>query len=229
MMKLVLAIVQDQDAGLLCDRLTSRGFRATRINSVGGFLRRGNVTVLVGIEEERIEEVISVVRDTCKTRRTFINIAPGMAGTGDTAMIYAQPIEVEIGGASIFVLPVRRFVHLQGGATAPATDQSWPVPAIGPNPMSLVLAIVQNEDADPVTDALLAGGYRLTRIPTAGGFLRRGNATLLIGIEDEKVDAVLKSIQDNCKPRPEASPAGSGIPMYSATVFVLETTAFARV
>lgn len=88
--------------------------------------------------------------------------------------------------------------------------------------MNLILAILANEDADPVAGGLLAAGYRLTRLNTAGGFLRRGNVTLLIGVEPDKVDDVLRIIQANCRLRIEARPASEGMPMYSATVFVLE-------
>ena len=95
--------------------------------------------------------------------------------------------------------------------------------------MNLVLAIVQNEDADPVTQALLAAGHRVTRINTAGAFLRRGNATLLVGVEAEKVDDVLRLIQANCRLRAEASSPDSGMPMYSATVFVLESSHFVQI
>ena len=95
--------------------------------------------------------------------------------------------------------------------------------------MNLVLAIVQNEDADSVIQALLAAGYRVTRINTAGAFLRRGNATLLIGVENDKVDDVLRLVHANCRLREEVSQPDSGTPMYSATVFVLEASRFVHI
>jgi len=94
--------------------------------------------------------------------------------------------------------------------------------------MNLLLAIVQNEDADPVAGGLVAAGYRVTRLNTAGGFFRRGNVTLLIGVDAEKVDDVLKIIQANCRARAEARPVESGMPSYGATVFVLDTSRFVR-
>jgi len=231
MMQLLLSVVQAEDAGFLCERLNARGFRLTRINTVGGFLRRGNVTVLVGVDEEQVPEVLAVIGETCHTRRTFINGAALGAAAGEPTMLHVYPIEVEVGGATTFAFPVRRLVRLQGGASLPATDQAWPSHTVaeGGHPMRLILSIVQNEDADSVTDALIAAGYRATRIATAGGFLRRGNATLLIGVEDDKVDDVLKVIQTSCKPRTEPNPSASGMPMYSATVFVLEASGFWRV
>jgi uncharacterized protein YaaQ len=154
-----------------------------------------------------------------------------------------------VSGATVFSIPVSRYLRLQGGAAPALADEKHPhspqvaaadVPASrsskeevpqpkGAREMNLVLAIVQSEDADAVVGALLATGYRLTRINTAGGFLRRGNATLLIGVEPEKVDDVLQVIQANCRLRTEPRPPEAGIPMYGATVFVLEAARFVRV
>ena len=94
--------------------------------------------------------------------------------------------------------------------------------------MNLILAIMQNEDADPVSGGLLAAGYRVTKLNTAGGFFRRGNVTLLIGVEAEKVDDALKIVQANCRTRAEARPVESGMPSYGATVFVLDAEQFVR-
>lgn len=94
--------------------------------------------------------------------------------------------------------------------------------------MNLIIAIVHSDHAEAVTRALLDAGRRLTRINTAGGFLRRGNATLLIGVEEDQVDAVLGLIQDNCPLQTESNPVGAGIPMYGATVFVLDSAKFAH-
>jgi uncharacterized protein YaaQ len=92
----------------------------------------------------------------------------------------------------------------------------------------LVVAIVQKENADAVVNAVMDAGYRLTRIDTAGGFLRRGNATLLIGVEASRLNDVLGLIQVNCRPRTEPAPIQEGMPMYGATVFVLDASHFLR-
>jgi len=63
--KLVVAIVQDKDAAKAVDELVSRGFGATRINTAGGFFRRGNATILTGVEDKDTQQVIQIVRDTC--------------------------------------------------------------------------------------------------------------------------------------------------------------------
>lgn len=64
-MKLVIAIVRDVDAGPVVERLVTEGYRVTRIASTGGFLRRGNVTLLIGVETDRVEGVIALLRETC--------------------------------------------------------------------------------------------------------------------------------------------------------------------
>jgi uncharacterized protein YaaQ len=230
-MQLLLAIVQDQDASNLSDALLGRGFRLTRINTVGGFLRAGNVTVLMAVEDGQVAEALAVIAATCRTRRSFMNAA-GIGGMdGGPAMLAVHPIEVEIGGATVFTFPVRRLCRLKGGPASPDVDQCWPADAraTGGILMQLVLGIVHSDAADTVTDALVAAGYRVTRISTAGGFLRRSNATLLVGVEEEKVDDVVKVIHDNCQLRAEPAPAVSGTPAYCATVFVLDASSYQHI
>ena len=64
-MKLIIAIVRDLDAGPVIEQLVTHGHRVTRVASTGGFLRRGNVTLLIGAEEHHVEPVIDILRDTC--------------------------------------------------------------------------------------------------------------------------------------------------------------------
>ena len=95
--------------------------------------------------------------------------------------------------------------------------------------MNLVLAFIQNEDVDQVTRALLDAGHRVTRINTAGAFLRRGNVTLLIGVEEPKVDEVIGLIEGNVQARRDASASSAGESATSATIFVLEASRALRV
>jgi uncharacterized protein YaaQ len=94
--------------------------------------------------------------------------------------------------------------------------------------MKLMVAIVHADDADVVIRALLEAGHRLTRINTTGGFLRRGNATLLIGVEAHQVDEVLGLMQAACRPPAAARPIEKGLPEYAANVFVLDAPRFVR-
>jgi len=64
-MKLIIAIVHDIDAGAVIDKLVTHGHRVTRVASTGGFLRRGNVTLLIGAEEPQVQPTIDMLRDTC--------------------------------------------------------------------------------------------------------------------------------------------------------------------
>ncbi|MGD0174123.1 MAG: cyclic-di-AMP receptor [Anaerolineales bacterium] len=64
-MKLIIAVIRDVDDSPLTERLTRDGFRFTRMASTGGFLRKGNVTLLIGLPEEKIEEVTEIFRQTC--------------------------------------------------------------------------------------------------------------------------------------------------------------------
>lgn len=229
-MQLLVTIVQDEDADVLLDRFVEQGLRATRINTVGSFLVRGNATILLGVEDDQVEKTVATIRRTCRTRRVYMSPMPPVAEPTHISMV--TPLEVEIGGAAIFSLPVKRMVRLQGGeveptavARQPATDDT----SKEGSRVNLMLSIVQNEDAGPVTQGLLDAGYRVTRINTAGGFLRRGNATLLIGVEEEQVDDVLQIIRTKCRPRSEENPPGTGMPAYSATVFVLDTSRFVHI
>lgn len=229
-MQLLLAIVQAEDADLLVERLIAQEHRVTRINSVGSFLMRGNATLLLGVDDERVEAVLATMRTICRTRTAFINAVPPVEAIA-AALPTLMPLEVLVGGAVVFSLPVKRLLRLQGGAAPPTADQQHP-PIVSTTDesdrkegahMNLMLAILQNGDADLVVGGLLAAGYRLTRLNTAGGFLRRGNVTLLIGVEARQVDDVLRIIQANIPLRTEARPAAEGMPMYSATVFVLDS------
>jgi uncharacterized protein YaaQ len=106
-MKLVLAVVQAEDAGGLLTRLTERGFRATRIKTAGGFLRETNATIFLGVEDHQVETALQVIRENCITRRQHLNPVPPVMEPGELFLPY--PIEVDVGGATIFVLDVARF------------------------------------------------------------------------------------------------------------------------
>jgi uncharacterized protein YaaQ len=225
----MLAIVQSEDADLLTKRLNSAGFELTRLNTVGGFLASGNVSLLAAVEDDQIETVLDVIRRTCHTRKRFINPLPAGAEPAHLALAApAYPLEVQVGGATVFCFPIKRFVRLER-AVSPADAQPSPPTQSdrGAQFMNLVLSIVQNEDAEPVTRSLLAAGHRVTRINTAGGFLRRGNVTLLIGVDEAQVDDVLRIIGANCRPQPQ--PAPTETPAHGATAFVLEASRFVHV
>jgi uncharacterized protein YaaQ len=94
--------------------------------------------------------------------------------------------------------------------------------------MKLIIAVVQNEDADSVVDALLDARFRATRLASTGGFLRRGNTTIMLGVEDDQVETVLDVIKQNTHPRPVDHPGGDQVHSGAATVFVLELEQYER-
>jgi uncharacterized protein YaaQ len=101
-MKLMFAVVQNQDAGVLVAALAEEQFRVTRISSQGGFLREGNVTLMLIVEGELVDRVIQVVRDHCSTRTRYISPMPPVAESGE--FYPPAPLEVQVGGATIFVV-----------------------------------------------------------------------------------------------------------------------------
>jgi uncharacterized protein YaaQ len=90
--------------------------------------------------------------------------------------------------------------------------------------MKLVIAIVPEKHSNEILDALMKAQYRATLVSTTGGFLRKGNATLLIGVESEKVDDVLQRIKDVCA----AIPARDALEEVYATIFMLDVEQYKR-
>ena len=109
-MKMVVAIVHSEDAGILVNALLEREFRATRLHSSGGFLKQSNATVMLGVEDSEVDEVLGIVRENCHSRSQIVNPMPPIMEPGEFFMPY--PLEVEVGGATVFVLPVERFERL---------------------------------------------------------------------------------------------------------------------
>ncbi|KRM54262.1 hypothetical protein FC18_GL000481 [Lacticaseibacillus sharpeae JCM 1186 = DSM 20505] len=108
-MKLVLAIVQDQDAARLSAAFVDNNVRATKLSSTGGFLRAGNSTYIVGVDDKRVQEVLDIIKRNCESREEYTTppLISVDAAAGDSAAV--RPIEVRVGGATVFVMPVDSF------------------------------------------------------------------------------------------------------------------------
>ena len=106
-MKLVFAIVHNDDAGQLTNKLRENNFQFTQISTTGGFLREGNATILIGVEPEKLDDALRVIKTNCKTRTQFVNPMPPVMEPGE--LYLAQPVEVQVGGATVFVVNVDRF------------------------------------------------------------------------------------------------------------------------
>ena len=107
-MKLIFAIVNKDDSGSVSSALTRAGFSVTKLATTGGFLMAGNTTFLVGTEDEKVDEVIGIIGAHSKKRTQMV---PSSASYG-VGMYTSFPVEVQVGGATIFVLPVDRFEKL---------------------------------------------------------------------------------------------------------------------
>lgn len=106
-MKLVIAVVQGKDVDELLVGLVQKGFRATQVNSSGGFLRESNVTLFIGVEDAGVAEVQEIIRANCHSRTHFVNPLMPIVEPGE-AMI-STPVEVPVGGATVFVVGIQRF------------------------------------------------------------------------------------------------------------------------
>jgi len=87
--------------------------------------------------------------------------------------------------------------------------------------MKLIIAIVRDIDDSAVINQLISNNYRVTRMASTGGFLRRGNVTLLIGVDADQVDKVIDLIKNTCR-QPESGE-------HKATVFIVDAPQFEQV
>jgi len=104
-MKMVLAVIDKDDSHDVISNLSKKGFSITRLSTTGGFLRAGNVTLLVGVEDERTPEVIEIIKEHSRSRSQQI---PTIIGN-EASYLSPMPVEVSVGGATIFVLNVEQF------------------------------------------------------------------------------------------------------------------------
>lgn len=107
-MKLVMAIVNSDDAQSVIKKLTKAGFQVTRLATTGGFLMVGNVTIIMGVDEGKVDEAIEVIRNHSKCRSQVVP-ASSVMGMGIST---AFPLEVTVGGATVFVMDVEKYEKL---------------------------------------------------------------------------------------------------------------------
>jgi uncharacterized protein YaaQ len=105
-MKLIISIVHSDDADTLVRALQQKGYRSTRISTTGGFLREGNATILIGTEAEKVDEILGIIQENCHARTQFVSPLPPVAEAGE--LYIPRPVEVQVGGAIVFVLDVER-------------------------------------------------------------------------------------------------------------------------
>lgn len=106
-MKLIIAIVQDEDASRLVSALMNDGYGVTKLATTGGFLMAGNTTFLVGTDDSRVDEIISIIEKHSKKRTQMVP-----SSTYGTSTYASFPVEVTVGGATVFVTDIERYEKL---------------------------------------------------------------------------------------------------------------------
>jgi len=106
-MKLIITVVHDRDTARVSGALRSAGYGFTVMASTGGFLRQGNVTLMIGAEPDAVADVLRLIDENCHTREQFVNVLPPDAGS--TGAFLPTPISVSVGGAVAFVVDVEQF------------------------------------------------------------------------------------------------------------------------
>lgn len=109
-MKLVIGIINNDDANDLLAEITKASFQATKLSTSGGFLKMGNVTVLVGVEDEQVDEVVEIFRSCCSRRTQMMPSAPPY--NLSEGFVSAAPVQVTIGGATLFIIDVDKMIKL---------------------------------------------------------------------------------------------------------------------
>jgi uncharacterized protein YaaQ len=108
--KLVIAVIQGEDAPQTLQALSSAGISVTKLASSGGFLQQGNTTLMIGVEDDKVETTIGLISENCRERSRYLTPMPPMVEPGEFFMPY--PVEVQVGGATVFVVDVERFEKL---------------------------------------------------------------------------------------------------------------------
>jgi uncharacterized protein YaaQ len=110
-MKLIIAIVQGEDSTDFIEALAEENYRVTKLATTGGFLKSGNTTLMVGIEEEKVQAVIDVIKQICKKRKETL-VTPTTLGGSEGGYMQQYPVQINVGGATIFVIDVDQFVKI---------------------------------------------------------------------------------------------------------------------
>ena len=107
-MKLILAIINNDDSQVVSTNLMKEGFSVTKLATTGGFLMAGNTTFLIGTDDEKVEQVVQIISKYSSKRKQIIPTTTSYA----TGYYSNFPVEVNVGGATVFVMNVERFEKL---------------------------------------------------------------------------------------------------------------------
>ena len=188
---MMLAIIQRADADQAVAALTHASLRITVISSVGSFLRESNTTLLLGLAHTEVSLATRILSTQCAQRTKFVNAASPSPTAGFIQII--DPIEVQIGGAVIFTFRVDQYVRICQDYTEhtfePREDEERATAT------KLLLVVLPQDWVSVILADLSRAEYNVTLVSTTGGFLRKGNATLLIGVEFNQVVTVLALVE----------------------------------
>lgn len=107
-MKLIIAIINRDDANAVTQNLSRKGFSSTRLSTTGGFLLAGNVTLLIGVKDDQVQGAIDAIRERSHSRKQMVPAITEMS----YGFMPVMPVEVTVGGATLFVVDVERFERL---------------------------------------------------------------------------------------------------------------------
>ncbi|HPE00058.1 MAG TPA: cyclic-di-AMP receptor [Bacillota bacterium] len=105
-MKLVMAIVSNEDANKVIKKLINSNFFVTKLATTGGFLMSGNTTIIVGVQDDLLDSCINVISESSKSRTKLVPNAI----SSEFGIFSSMPVEVQVGGATIFVMDVEQFI-----------------------------------------------------------------------------------------------------------------------
>ena len=107
-MKMIMAIVSSDDANRVSSHLTKENYSVTKLSTTGGFLKAGNTTLLVGTEDDRVDHALEIIAQHSKKRTQVMPSSAVGMGT-NASVLNSRPVEVLVGGATVFILNVERF------------------------------------------------------------------------------------------------------------------------
>lgn len=108
-MKLVISIVHRDDSSRVLAELSEKGFMSTKLSTTGGFLRAGNTTILTGTDDEKVDAVLAILRENCSKRTELVSAT---AGNFSEQFLTSVPVQVNVGGATVFVIDVEQFIKM---------------------------------------------------------------------------------------------------------------------
>ena len=111
-MKMIFAVIRDKDSSAAIGALNEKNIGVTKLASSGGFLREGNTTLMIGVEDDRVEKVMEILKDNCAKRTETEIVMPHGTGGIPAWGVGCTPMKVEVGGATLFIIEVAEFKKL---------------------------------------------------------------------------------------------------------------------